>query len=86
MEGENLLEFRNKFHNFRCSIKILMNFYMFNLVLVRLKLTGKSGTRYIFLISLESRTGQNLPNKICFIIFRGQMNHMQIFEVCNNLN
>jgi hypothetical protein len=44
-EGKNLLEFRNKFHNFRISIKIPLNFYRFNLVLVRLKLTGKSGAR-----------------------------------------
>jgi hypothetical protein len=47
-EGKNLMEFRNKFHNFRSPIKIPMNFYRFNLVLARLKLTGKSGTRYIF--------------------------------------
>jgi hypothetical protein len=45
MEGENLLEFRDIFHNFRISIKIPLNFYMFNLVLARLKLTGKSGAR-----------------------------------------
>jgi hypothetical protein len=42
MEGKNLLEFRNKFHNFRISIKIHLNFYGFNLVLARLKVTGKS--------------------------------------------
>jgi hypothetical protein len=85
MEGRNLLEFRNKFHKFRISIKNPLNFYRFNLVLARLKLTGKSSTRYIFLIFLESRTGYDLPNKICLIIFRGQMNPMQIFKVCNNL-
>jgi hypothetical protein len=45
MEGENLLEFRNIFHNFRISIKIPLNFYMFNLVLARLKVTVKYGTR-----------------------------------------
>jgi hypothetical protein len=43
--AENLLEFRNKFHNFRISIKIPLDFYRFNLVLVRLKLTGKSSAR-----------------------------------------
>jgi hypothetical protein len=43
--GENLLEFRNKFCNFRILIKIPLNFYRFNLVLARLKLIGKSGTR-----------------------------------------
>jgi hypothetical protein len=57
MEGKNLLHFRNKIHNFRISIKNPLNFYKFNLVLARLKLTGKSGTRHIFLIFLESRTG-----------------------------
>jgi hypothetical protein len=39
------LKFRNKFHNFRISIKIPLNFYRFNLVLARLKLTGKFGAR-----------------------------------------
>jgi hypothetical protein len=48
IEGENLLEFRDNFHNFRNSIKISMNFYRFKLALARLKLTGNSGTRYIF--------------------------------------
>jgi hypothetical protein len=48
MEGKNLLKFRDKFPNFRNSIKISMNFYRFNLVLARLKLTGKSGTIHIF--------------------------------------
>jgi hypothetical protein len=27
MEGKNLLEFRNKFHNFKSSTKLYMNFY-----------------------------------------------------------
>jgi hypothetical protein len=27
MEGENLLEFRNKFHKFRSRTKFYMNFY-----------------------------------------------------------
>jgi hypothetical protein len=56
MEGENLLEFRDKFPNFRNSIKISMNFYRFKLALARLKLTGNSDTRYIFLIFLEPIT------------------------------
>jgi hypothetical protein len=43
--GKNLLEFRNKFHNFRISIKNPLNFYRFNLVLARLKLTSKTGAR-----------------------------------------
>jgi hypothetical protein len=43
--GKNLLEFRDKFHNFRISIKIPLNFYRFNLVLARLKVTCKSGAR-----------------------------------------
>jgi hypothetical protein len=38
MEGKKLLEFWNKFHNFRSSIKIPMNFYSFNLVLAILKI------------------------------------------------
>jgi hypothetical protein len=54
--GENLLEFRNKFPNFRNSIKISMKFYRFKLALARLKLAGNYGTRYIFLIFLEPRT------------------------------
>jgi hypothetical protein len=37
-EGKNLLEFRNKIHNFRISIRIPMNFYRFTLVLARLKI------------------------------------------------
>jgi hypothetical protein len=57
MEGNNILEFRDKFPNFRNCIKISMNFYRFNLVLARLKLTGKSDTRHIFLLFLEPRTG-----------------------------
>jgi hypothetical protein len=56
MKGENLLEFKGNFHNFRNSIKISINFYRFKLALARLKLTGNSGTRYIFLIFLERRT------------------------------
>jgi hypothetical protein len=48
MEGKNLLEFRDNFHNFRNSIKFSMNFYRFKLALARLKLIGNSGTRYIF--------------------------------------
>jgi hypothetical protein len=56
MEGGNLLEFRDKFPNFRNSIKISMNFYRFNLVLARLKLTGKSGRRHIFILFLEPIT------------------------------
>jgi hypothetical protein len=56
MEEKNLLEFRDKFPNFRNSIKISKNFYRFNLVLARLKLTLKYGTRYIFSIFLEPRT------------------------------
>jgi hypothetical protein len=48
--GKNLLEFRDNFQNFRISIKIYMNFYMFNLILARFQLTGKSGTKYIFLL------------------------------------
>jgi hypothetical protein len=50
MGGGHLLEFSDKFPNFRNSIKNYMNFYRFNLVLARLKLTGKSGTRHIFLL------------------------------------
>jgi hypothetical protein len=48
MEGKNLLKFRDKFPNFRNSIKNSMNFYRFNLILARLKLIGKSGTIHIF--------------------------------------
>jgi hypothetical protein len=54
--GKNLLESRDKFHNFRISIKIPLNFYRFNLVLARLKVTGKSGARYKKLVFLEPRT------------------------------
>jgi hypothetical protein len=39
---EVLIEFRNKFHNFRNSIKISTNFKRFKLALDGLKLTGKS--------------------------------------------
>jgi hypothetical protein len=45
MEVKNLLEFTDKIHNFRISIKISLNFYRFNLVLEILKLKGKSGAR-----------------------------------------
>jgi hypothetical protein len=45
MEWKNLLEFRDKFPNFRISIKISMNFDRFNLVLARFKLIGKSVAR-----------------------------------------
>jgi hypothetical protein len=84
MEGKNLLEFRDKFPNFRNSIKISMNFYNFNLVLARLKLIDKSGTRHIFILFLEPRTYYDLSNKIYFIIFRGQMNPVKFLEICNN--
>jgi hypothetical protein len=56
MEGKNLLELRNNFHNFWNSIKFSMNFYTFKLALARLKLIDNPGTRYIFLIFLEPRT------------------------------
>jgi hypothetical protein len=50
MEGKNLLEFRDKFHNLRSSTKFSMNFYKFKLTLARLNLTDKPGTRYIYFI------------------------------------
>jgi hypothetical protein len=67
MEGKNLLEFRNNFHNFRNSIKFSMNFYRFKLALARLKLTDI--TRYIYFIFLEPRTDQDLHEEIYFTIF-----------------
>jgi hypothetical protein len=60
MEGKHLLEFRNIFRNFRNSIKFSMNFYIFKLALVRLKLTDIPDIRYIYVIFLESRTDQDL--------------------------
>jgi hypothetical protein len=41
MEGKNLLEFRDKIHNFKISIKNPLNFSRFNLVLARLKFNRK---------------------------------------------
>jgi hypothetical protein len=55
MEGKNLLEFRDKFHNFRNSIEFSMNLYRVKLALAILKLTDNPGTRYIFLIFLKPR-------------------------------
>jgi hypothetical protein len=56
MEGENLLELRNNFHNFRNSIKFSMNVYRFKLALARLKkLTDIPDTKYIYLIFLKPR-------------------------------
>jgi hypothetical protein len=52
-EGKNLVEFRNKFHNFRCSTKFYMNFYSFKLDLARLKLTDIPDSRYIYFIFLN---------------------------------
>jgi hypothetical protein len=60
MEGKHLLEFRNIFRNFRNSIKFSMNFYIFKLALVRLKLTDIPDIRYIYVIFLEPRTDQDL--------------------------
>jgi hypothetical protein len=57
-----------------------MNFYRFKLALDRLKLSEKPGTSSIFIIFLELRTDYDLSNKICFKIFRVQMNHTEIFE------
>jgi hypothetical protein len=45
MDGKYLQELRNNLHNFSISIKIPLNFYRFNLVLARLKVTGKSSAR-----------------------------------------
>jgi hypothetical protein len=42
------------------------------------------GIRLIFVIFLYYRTDLNLSNKICFIIFRVQMNPTQIFEFAMN--
>jgi hypothetical protein len=53
MEGKNLLEFRDNFHNFRNYIKFSMNFYRFKLALARLKLTDIPNTKYIYLIFLN---------------------------------
>jgi hypothetical protein len=69
MEGKNLLEFRNIFHNFRNSIKFSLNFYRFKLALARLKLTDIPDTRYVYFIFLESRTDQDLHEEIYFTIF-----------------
>jgi hypothetical protein len=55
MEGKNLLEFRNNFHNFRNSIKFSMNFYRFKLDLARLKLIDIPDLRYIYFIFLNPR-------------------------------
>jgi hypothetical protein len=55
MEGKNLLEVRNNFHNFRSSIKFSMNFYRFKLDLARLKLTDIPDTRYNYFIFLNPR-------------------------------
>jgi hypothetical protein len=60
MEGKNLLEFRNDFHNCMSSIIFSMNFYRFQLALARLKLTDIPDTRYIYLIFLKPRTDQGL--------------------------
>jgi hypothetical protein len=57
-----------------------MNFYISKLVLDRLKLTDKPGTKSIFIIFLEPRTDYDIPNKTCFTIFRVQINTTQIFE------
>jgi hypothetical protein len=83
MEGKNLLEFRNNFHNFRNSIKFAMNFYRFKLALARLKLTDILDTRYIYFIFLEPRTGQDLHKEIYFKNFRLEFESLQIFEVCS---
>jgi hypothetical protein len=48
MEGKNLLEFRDKFHNFRISIKVPLNFYRFNLILARLKFNRQIWYKIIF--------------------------------------
>jgi hypothetical protein len=69
MEGKNLLEFRNKNHNFRNSIKFSMSFYRFKLALARLKLTNNPDTRYIYFIFLDPRTSQDLHEEIYFTIF-----------------
>jgi hypothetical protein len=68
MKGKNLLEFRNKFHNFRSYTKFYENLYRFKLALARLKLTDIPNTRYIYFIFLEPRTDQDLLNEICFTI------------------
>jgi hypothetical protein len=78
---ENLLEFRNKFHNFRSSTKFYMNFYWFKLDLVRLKLTGIPDATYIYLIFLEPRADKDLSKGIYFIIFWLQIKLVQIFEL-----
>jgi hypothetical protein len=83
MEGKNLLEFRNNFHNFRNSIKFSMNFYRFKLALARLKLTYIIDTRYIYFILLEPRTDQDLHEEIYFTIFLFESKSLQIFEICN---
>jgi hypothetical protein len=67
MEGKNLLEFRNNFHNFRNSIKVSMNFYRFKLALARLKLTDIPDIR--FFLFLEPRKDQDLYEEIYFTIF-----------------
>jgi hypothetical protein len=40
MDGKNLLEFSNKFHNFRSYIQICMDFYRLKLDLARLMFKG----------------------------------------------
>jgi hypothetical protein len=64
IEGKNLLEFRNNFHNFRNPIKFSMNFNRFKLALARLKLTDIPDTRYIYFIFLEPRTDEDLHEEI----------------------
>jgi hypothetical protein len=38
MEGKNILEFRNKFHNFMGSTKFYMNFYSIKLDFRKIKI------------------------------------------------
>jgi hypothetical protein len=80
MEGKNLLEFRNIFHNFRSSTKFYKNPYWIKLDLAHLKLKDIPDAIYIHFIFLEPRTDEDLSKEIYFIFFWFQIKLVQIFE------
>jgi hypothetical protein len=86
MEGKSLLEFRNKNSKFRSYIQIYMNSCRFKLALSRIILKGQPEARWNYFIFLNSRTAQDLSNKICFTSFRVQINPPHFFELAADLN
>jgi hypothetical protein len=83
-KGKTYWNLGTTFHNFRSYTKFYKNLYWFKLALSRIILKGQPEVWWIYFIFLNSRTDQDLSNKICFTNFRLELNFVQILGICSS--